>query len=47
MLISDIFTYISNAILLTRKRALHARMSHSTACNKTVSTKNTRRKLVK
>ena len=27
----------------TRKRALHARMSHSTVCNTTVSTKKTSR----
>ena len=32
---------------LTRKRALHARMSHSTVCNTTVSTKKTRRTLMK
>ena len=32
---------------VTRKRALHARMSHSTACNTTVSTKKTLRTLVK
>ena len=32
---------------LTRKRALHARMSHSTVCNTTVSTKKTRLTLVK
>ena len=31
----------------TRKRALHARMSHSTVCNTTVSTKKTRRSLMK
>ena len=33
--------------LLTRKHALHARMSHSTVCNTTVSTKKILRKLVK
>ena len=32
---------------VTRKRALHARMCHSTVCNTTVSTKKTRRTLVK
>ena len=32
---------------ITRKRALHARMSHSTVCNTTVSTKKTRRTLMK
>ena len=31
----------------TRKRVLHARMSHSTVCNMTVSTKKTLRTLVK
>ena len=31
----------------TRKRALHARMSHGTVCNTTVSTKKARRTLVK
>ena len=31
----------------TRKRALHARMSHSTVCNTIVSTKKTRRTLMK
>ena len=31
----------------TNKRALHARMSHNTFCNTTVSTKKTRRILVK
>ena len=31
----------------TRKRALHARMSHSTVCNTTVSTKKTRHTLMK
>ena len=30
---------------LTRKQGLHARMSHSTVCNTTVSTKKTRRPL--
>ena len=37
----------SGKLLLTRKRALHARMSHSTVCNTTVSTKKTRRTLMK
>ena len=32
---------------MTRKRALHARMSHSTVCNTTVSTKKTLRILMK
>ena len=31
----------------TRKRALHARMSHITVCNTTVSTNKTRRTLMK
>ena len=31
----------------TRKLTLHARMSHSTVCNTTVSIKKTRRTLVK
>ena len=34
-------------IKLTRKRALHAQMSHNTVCKSTVSTKKTRRTLVK
>ena len=34
-------------IIITRKRALHARMFHSTVCNTTVSTKEIRRTLVK
>ena len=33
--------------IVTRKRALHARMSHSTICNMTVSTKKTCHTLVK
>ena len=35
------------SIINTRKRALHAKMSHSTVCNTTVSTKLTHRTLVK
>ena len=34
-------------LISTRIRALHARMSHSTICNTTVSTKKTRRTLAK
>ena len=41
-LLADRTTYA-----LTRKRALHARMSHSTVCNTTVSTKKTLRTRVK
>ena len=41
-------SYIGKARqLLTGKRALHGRMSHSTVCNMTVSSKKALRTLVK
>ena len=40
------YTLEEKCQIRTRQRALHARMSHSTVCNKTVSTKKTLRALV-
>ena len=47
LLVSEAPTSLSNIKIATRKRALHARMSHSTVCNTTISTKKTLRTPVK